>query len=66
MITKPNTPTMDAVELYQLLTRAAALASVSTDTVLREVFEWIKAPTFGAEDFERKALLHLINGNIGT
>ncbi|PLP55563.1 hypothetical protein CYK37_30200 [Mesorhizobium loti] len=62
-MTKPDTQTMEAVELYQLLTRAAAHASVCTNETLRIVRGWIDDPFFGAADFELEALLQLIDGN---
>jgi hypothetical protein len=61
---RPDVTTMDAVELFQLLTRAAALTSVSSDTVIKIVRDWINEPTFGADAFERTALTCLLDGNL--
>jgi hypothetical protein len=63
-MTRPDVTTMDAVELYQLLTRTVALTSISSDTVIKIVRDWIAAPTFGADVFEREALICLLDGNL--
>lgn len=64
MTPKPNSQLMDAIELYQLLVRAAALTSVSSQKVLEITREWIMDPSTGADDVERNALCSLIEWNM--
>lgn len=63
MIPYPDHKTRDAVQLYELLCRAAAIASIMDDDVLISVREWIIRHS-GAEWFENQALLALIKGNL--
>lgn len=63
MINFPDQKTRDAVELYHILCRAAAIVSLMDDGVLQAVSHWVTRHS-GAEPFEMEALQGLINGNL--
>lgn len=65
MITYPDQKTRDAVELYDVLCRAAAVASIMDDDVLQAVRKWLTLYS-GAEQFEMQALQGLITGNLNN